>query len=314
VLSLRVLLVYNPKAGEDGPDLRRLVVLVEGAGHEVVAQSIKDERWADALSDNVDLVCVAGGDGTVRKVFKALAGTGGTATLLPEGSANNIARSLGFEDNEDPGRLIRAWPDAHRRWCDVGSLSAAAEVAFAESAGGGAFAEVLVRAERDDRDLGGDEKIEFGLRTLRDVLRETPPLEWGVWADDADLSGRFLGVEAMSVREIGPNLPVAPGADPGDGVFDLTLITEAGRAALEAHLDARLAGRRAEPLQLDVHRARRIVLRPPADCPLHADDEPARLEELVDDSGRVAIEINGGLHVLVPRLSRGAELAAEPTA
>jgi diacylglycerol kinase (ATP) len=298
---LRILLVYNPKAGEDGPDLQRLVALVESVGHEVVEQSIKDEGWADAVGDDFELVVVAGGDGTVRKVFKALAGSGRTTTLLPEGSANNIARSLGFEDDEDPGRLIRAWPDAARRWCDVGYLRASVEGAFVESAGGGAFAEVLVRAERDARDRGGDEKIEFGLRVLRNVLRQTPSLEWGVWVDDADLSGRFLGVEAMNVREIGPNLPVAPGADPGDGLLELTLITETHRAALEAHLVARLEGRPAEPLQLDVHKARRIVLRPPPGSPLHTDEEPAGLDELGDDSGRVTIEIAGGLHVLVPR-------------
>jgi diacylglycerol kinase (ATP) len=195
---LRVLLVYNPTAGEDGPDLDELTSLLEGAGHDVASQSVEESDWVTSLRPDIDLVAVAGGDGTVRKVFKLLAGTGRTATLLPEGTANNIARTLGFDD-DDPSRLIQDWSEARRWWCDVGSVaSAAGDGAFVESAGGGVFADLLAHAEAADGKLAGEAKIEFGLRTLREVVQEAPALEWGVWADGVDLSGEFLAVEARA--------------------------------------------------------------------------------------------------------------------
>src|SRR5688572_15501512 len=92
--DLRVLLMHNPTAGGEVHSPEALIAIVEAAGHDVVWQSIKDSGWKEVLKEPADLVVVAGGDGTVRKVFIELAGRGVPATLLPVGSANNIARSL----------------------------------------------------------------------------------------------------------------------------------------------------------------------------------------------------------------------------
>jgi diacylglycerol kinase family enzyme len=293
---LRVLLVYNPTAGGDGTDLERVEGLLEAAGHGVLTRSIKDDDWAEALHAEIDLVAVAGGDGTVRKVFKQLAGTSLPATLLPVGTANNIARSLGFpEVEEDAGRLIERWAAGPRVWCDLGKLTfAGGEELFVESAGGGLFGEVLTRAKASGEKRQGEEKIEFGLCALREIVDEASPLSWGIRADGRDRSGELLGVAAMNVRELGPKVPVAPHADPGDGLLELTLIEPEHRSALEDYLDARIDGRPAEPPALDVSRARGIELEPPGAVPLHVDDE------LADERGAIAIEVNGGLHVLVP--------------
>jgi diacylglycerol kinase (ATP) len=293
---LRVLLVYNPTAGEDGPDLERLKRLLGAAGHGVLAQSIKEDDWPDALSEEIELVVVAGGDGTVRKVFKLLAGSARPATLLPVGSANNIARSLAFpEGEEDADRLIAAWAEARRARCDLGRLmSAADDELFVESAGGGVFGEVLVRAEADDEKRQGGEKIEFGLRALAEIVREAEPLPWGIRADGHDRSAELLGVAAMNMRELGPNVPVAPEADPGDGLLELTLIAPSQRSAFLEYLEARLAGRAAEPPRFDVSRAQRIELEPPQGVPLHVDDE------LAEERGRLTIEPDGGVELLVP--------------
>jgi diacylglycerol kinase (ATP) len=293
---LRVLLVYNPTAGDDGPDVDRLVELLEAAGHTVVAQSVKEDDWAAALGGEVELAAMAGGDGTVRKVFKELAGTGLPATLLPVGSANNIARSLGFpEGEEDAAGLIAGWAGARRAWCDLGRLtSAAGNELFVESAGGGVFGEVLVRAEADDQKRQGEEKIEFGLRALAEIVREAEPFRWGIRADGTDRSAELLGVAAMNVRELGPNAPVAPDADPGDGLLELTLIAPSQRSDFLEYLEARLAGRAAELPRFDVSRARLIELEPPQGVPLHVDDE------LAEERGTLTIEVDGGVEVLVP--------------
>lgn len=293
---MRVLLVYNPTAGDDGPDVDRLVELLEAAGHAAVAQSVKDDDWAEALGGELELVAVAGGDGTVRKVFKKLSGTGVPATLLPVGSANNIARSLGFpEGEEDAARLILGWPAARRARCDLGRLSSGSgEELFVESAGGGVFGDVLVRAEADDGKPQGEGKIEFGLRSLAEIVREAEPLPWGIRADGADRSAELLGVAAMNVRELGPNVPVAPKADPGDKLLELTLIEPGKRKAFLKYLEARIAGGAAEAPTFDVSRVQRIELEPPQGVPLHVDDD------LAEERGALRVEVDRGLHVLVP--------------
>lgn len=294
---MRVLLTYNPRAGDEAADPRELVSLLEGEGHAVDVRSIKEEGWKSALGERPELVVVAGGDGTVSKVFRHVAGSGTIATLLPIGSANNVARSLGYGD-EAPAALVRGLREAERRWFDVGSLAAAGGAAsFVESAGGGVFAEMLVRAENVDADAGGGAKLELGLRLLRQVLEDAPVFEWGVEADGVDLSGEFLAVEAMNIREIGPNFPLAQQADPGDGVLDLTVVRLADRSSLAAHIDARLAGGPAVPLELDSRRATEILLRPPPGCPVHVDDD---LVDHEPGAKGFTAGVTSGLAVLVP--------------
>ena len=294
---MHVLLIYNPSAGDDGVDPDELVSLLEAEQHSVEAHSTKDESWESALRRGPDIVAVAGGDGAVGKVFKRLGGSGVTATLLPVGSANNIARSLGFR-HDDPARLVRGWPQAERRPFEIGALGGSRdETSFVESAGGGIFGETLVRAERVKDEPGGDAKVELGLKLLRTVVEEVPALEWGLEADGTDLSGEFVAVEVMNVRELGPNVPLAPEADPGDGLLELALLRPDDRQALDAHLEARLEERPPAPLAFEVRRARRIMLRPPQGHPLHVDDDV-----VADDAGTDALvaTVSTRLEVLVP--------------
>src|SRR5918995_2365737 len=85
--GLRVLLMHNPAAGDEEHEPESLVRVVEAAEHEVHWQSVGEPGWQSALDNAVDLVVVAGGDGTVRKVFKHLAAGSVQATILPVGSA-----------------------------------------------------------------------------------------------------------------------------------------------------------------------------------------------------------------------------------
>ena len=110
---------------------------------------------------------------------------------------------------------------------------------FVETAGGGLLAELFRRAEERDEP---DDKVRHGLELLRDALAAVRPAHWQLDLDGADLSGELLGVEAMNIREVGPELRLAPGADPGDGLLDVVLIAEEQRDALRAYVEARLDG------------------------------------------------------------------------
>jgi diacylglycerol kinase (ATP) len=267
---VRVTLIHNPGAGDDDHSGDALCALLAEAGHEVRYQSVKETDWRAALEHPSDLVVAAGGDGTVRKVFKEPALRHSAVTLLPLGSANNIARTLGFAD-EDVGRLVDGWRDARRRPFDVGLVSAPwGEARFVESFGGGIFADTLARAE-DDPD--GEEKLELGLRLLRDVLEDASSAHWRLDMDGVELAGEWLGVEVMNVRETGPNVPLALDADPSDGLFDVVCIRSSDRPALAAYVDARILGNRPGAPRLPARRGASVTLRPPQGCRLHVDDE-----------------------------------------
>jgi diacylglycerol kinase family enzyme len=299
--SLRVLLTHNPSAGDEEHSPRVMVRLLERAGHEVRWQSTKDRDWQQALDKPADLVAVAGGDGTVRKVFRELVGRALRATLLPVGSANNIARSLGFED-DDPARLIAGWPKGHVRSCDIASLRAVRdEQRFLESAGGGLFAELLISAEEDDGDEpSGDEKIERGRRLLLATLAEVHAQAWEVELDGDSHAEELIALEVMNVREAGPNVPLAPEADPGDGLLEVVLLREADAGDLAGYVEALLDDRAPTPPRFDVRRARRIALRPPQGSALHLDDEILGEQTKRDAGELIVVQASASIEVLVP--------------
>jgi diacylglycerol kinase family enzyme len=234
----------------------------------------------------------------VRKVFRELVGTGLRATLLPLGSANNIARTLGFED-DDPARLIRAWPGAPTRACDVASLRFAQDDKearrFVEAVGGGVFANLLVDADTGD-DPSGEEKIERGRRLLLAALADAREERWEIELDGDDHSGEVVALEVMNVREAGPNVPIAPDADPGDGVLDVAVLRKEHAGSLGGYVEELIAGHSPPPPTLDVRRARRIVILPPADAAFHLDDKILPLS-----SGKLVVEASESVEVLVPR-------------
>jgi diacylglycerol kinase family enzyme len=299
---MRLTLIYNPTAGQDDHDRGSLHAVLEEHGHDVRIASVKENGWKQMLSDPGELVVVAGGDGTVRKVFKELASSGVPVTVAPVGSANNVARTLGLAERPIE-ELLAGVPGGERRRFEVGEAAAPwGTTPFVESFGGGLFAEVLLRAEDVEQQ---SDKVDLGLRLVEDSLRDLPALEWELEADGVDASGAYLAIEAMNIRETGPNIPLAPDADPGDGVLDVALIRPEDRKPLLGYIQSRLGGGRQEPPRFDVVRAGRLNARPPAGCALRVDDElwpddgasVWRTAEVLVRTGDLAVD------VIVPRTS-----------
>jgi diacylglycerol kinase family enzyme len=217
-----------------------------------------------------------------------------TVTVLPLGSANNIARALGLGGRE-PEELVAAWETGERRRFRLGEVEAGAETrTFLESVGGGLFAESIRQAERVETE--DTDKVELGLRVLRRLVDELPVEPWGVELDGADASGYHVAVEAMVIGQTGPQIPLAPAADPEDARLDVVLIGDADRAQAAAYLDDRLAGRPASAPRLTVRRCREAVLRPPPSAPLRIDDELWQ-----DVRSDVRARTSGWVEVLTPR-------------
>jgi diacylglycerol kinase family enzyme len=236
---VRITLIHNPGAGSRNAEGDKLVDLLEKEGHEVRGQSADDDDWDKALSWPADLVAVAGGDGTVARVAKAMVGSGIALAPLPAGTANNIARSLGLVDRPWE-ELIRGWPDARRVKLDVGIATGPwGKRFFVEGVGAGLFACLLSRSESKSSAVKRkppEERVSGALGTLETQAQVCAPLDIRMTLDGKDLSGRYLLVEAINIPYVGPNLFLGPDSQLGDGTLDVVLVTEAERDRLKNYL------------------------------------------------------------------------------
>ena len=222
---MKISLVHNPTAG-GGQDADEAVALLTEAGHKVRHRSTKG-RWKVLLQDPGDLLVAAGGDGTVRKVALAAAEVEVPFAILPIGTANNIAKTLGLMG--DARTLVESWSAQLEQGTpfDFGEVNGKW---FVESVGGGPIPELIARSDEIEADatLLGRE-TDRALHLFRELVADAPDDAWRVCLDGADISGEFLAVEVVNIRFVGPNIPIAPKADPTDGLLDVVLIGEAER-------------------------------------------------------------------------------------
>jgi diacylglycerol kinase (ATP) len=305
-----VTFVHNPEAGSGRHTAEGLTALLRKAGYEPDYYSTKaDDRYKQALDDPGELVIVGGGDGTVHKVARRLRGRPVPIAILPLGTANNIASALGLPD--DIETLIGGLNSFVERAFDAGRVQGPwGEKPFFESVGCGLFTHMLTRLEEDASnalgDLTEDGHPSMYLELMRRIAIAALPCTWTVHIDGEDVSGSYLLLEVLNIPSIGPNLLLAPDADPGDGRFEVVAIAEEDRDTLLAYLDAGKNGH-GEPPVITRRSARHVRIDRGSSI-LHVDDdlwpdEDDRRCEL----GPIQIDVQpGALRFLVPNVEPGA--------
>lgn len=289
--------MHNPGAGRQGEDdAAQLQAFLADHGHDVRYQSTKDDGWKQALKKDADLIVVAAGDGTVARVTRRVVGRGVPVALLPSGTANNIARTLGLVEKPFE-ELVRGWEDARRVRLDVGVATGPwGERYFVEGLGFGIFAELLA----DSKGKGSNKKlkkrkdaVEGALRRLRDVAERCKPIEVVARLDGKDISGRYLMLEAVNLRYVGPNLHLAHDSQPGDGQLDVVMVTEDERDRVVHYLD-HWQENRERLAMLPTLRGKRLELEWPG-FPLHIDDKlyPKARAEPSEVAGLVEARLDG---------------------
>jgi diacylglycerol kinase (ATP) len=241
---VRVTLIHNPGAGRQEYDAKALLKLLRRAGHQPRYQSAKEKGWDRVLDKRADLVVVAGGDGTVAGVTRRMVGRKVPVAVLPSGTANNIARSLGLL-KKPFDELVRGWRDARRVRLDVGIASGPwGQRYFVEGLGAGLFASMLVRSEqnqgrkeKENKTKGPARVVDGALRRLKEAAETAEPVEIAAHLDGVDISGNYLLFEAVNLPFIGPNLYIAPDTRAGDGQLEVVLVPESQRAKLVRYLE-----------------------------------------------------------------------------
>jgi diacylglycerol kinase family enzyme len=150
---MRLLLLVNTSASSVTPRARVVIQKALAADHDVHVAETSRRGHATRLAlgaaaDGVEVVVALGGDGTLNEAANGLAGTDTALAVVPGGSTNVFARTIGFVNDpiEATGQLLPALtrPGATRR-VGLGSMNGRY---FLFNAGVGLDAAVIARVER----------------------------------------------------------------------------------------------------------------------------------------------------------------------
>lgn len=229
---MRVALLHNASSGSEDHSDAELVALIRRAGHKVEHVVERVSELTAALHEtSCDLVVVAGGDGTVGRAACELADWQVPLSILPLGTANNMAGSLGLPAR--PRRLAKSWHTAAKVPFDLGVLSEGMlGQRFAESVGWGVFPEAIAQAKADPKRGTVRHTLKRDRKRFRSVAAQAKAQPYRVEVDGRDVSGDYLLVEVMNVPLLGPRLQLSSESDFGDGCFEVVLVSEAQRSVL----------------------------------------------------------------------------------
>jgi diacylglycerol kinase (ATP) len=145
----QVALIQNPSSGNGDESARKAVRNELAAAGSLWRELVVEpelsiaSRTSELLREGVDLIVVAGGDGTVREVACTLVGTTVPLLVIPLGTFNNFARSLRLP--ADPIRACQLVHTGALRQVDVGTANG--RHLFFEAAGVGVDAQLFPLGE-----------------------------------------------------------------------------------------------------------------------------------------------------------------------
>lgn len=247
-----------------------------------------DQQAKAALTAGAQRILVAGGDGTVRAVLGALAGSAATIGILPVGTGNVLARNLGIPLGLS--RATRLAQQGQPRSIDLIAVQADTWAGYAATLSGvGADAAVVADTlEGGKRLLGPAAYAVAGVRHLRAAPRQMRlTLDGG-----APIERAATVVAVGNVARLWPGVCLLPDAHPSDGLLDVLVASPRNRADVVAMAATTLA--RAHHRLVERFQCRTVTIELAAPAPAHADGEP------LGQVRRLSFEVTPGVAVALP--------------
>jgi diacylglycerol kinase (ATP) len=285
----RVTLLHNRTAGEADHDRQELVAAIEAHGYKVTYFEAKGADISKALAKSADLIAVAGGDGTVRKIALAAAPEGPPIAILPFGTANNIANSLRITASLKDS--IAGWADPHLvKFHPIEVDAPWGRQRLIEGIGFGVFARTIKESAGDDKPSPLEAREQ-----MAEMLREAKAEALDIRVDGARLSGDIVLLEITTIPLVGPNLYLAPEANPSDRLVDLCSVAAGEEAALAEWLEAPKSG---EPAPVATRAGSHITISGRFEC-IRLDDD-VRTFNSADAATITLSSATEGVYFVVP--------------
>ena len=218
-------IIFNPRAGSATDRKRVLSQLtqLDPIALRITRKAGDAEKWARAaVRAKCDYVVVAGGDGTLNGVVNGLGAEAKNVRIgiVPLGTGNDFARTLGLpfsiEQNID---ILRS---AKTRRIDLVRVKSKRARYFVNVSAGGFSGMVNEKMTSKIKRTWGP------LAYIRGAAAALPKLHAYhtqiLLDNDEQLSAELYNVVVANGRFVAGGLPIAPDADPSDGLLEVVLI------------------------------------------------------------------------------------------
>lgn len=216
-----LLLVINPiSGGSDKEDLRKEIDAAlkhrEISFETYVTTGKEDISQIRNILDTqkITTVLVAGGDGTVQMVAKAIEGREVAISLIPAGSANGLASNLNMPENV--GDQIDIALSDNYMMMDVISINDHLCLHISDL---GINAALIKNFE--DSDLRG--KLGYAIQTIPTLIQSDLPYQFSVETDEQTIDLEGVMVAIANAQQFGTGAVINPEGKMDDGIFEVLI-------------------------------------------------------------------------------------------
>lgn len=256
---MKFALVINPTSGRRHGEAigREASALLKAAGHE--SRIVRGDNAAEArdllklaIDDGLDSVVVVGGDGALHGVLDHVADSDLTFGLLPAGTGNDTARSLGIP-LKDTRAAVDILLTGSTRTID---LARAGESYVATVVASGFDSKINERANEMSWPRGN---MKYHLAMLAE-LRVFTPLSYSIELDGTPMKREAMLVSVGNGPSFGGGLRITEGAEIDDGFLDVVIINPMSKIELLKVFPKLYKGTHITHPCYEHHRVRKAVL------------------------------------------------------
>ncbi len=234
--SIRVKLIVNPGAGvaSNMADHLKLVVDYLTAKNfkvDVAFAKPKEEATAitkRAVKNGYKIIVAMGGDGTIEAVMRGMVGGKVRMGIIPTGTENNIAKSLGIPTDLEEACALVVTDNTLK--LDLGQVTTrkGKKFVFFEMATIGLSAAIYPDASKAIKGkLSG-----LKATAMTFIHQETRPSFFLTLDNESKIEVETMLLVVSNTPSFGRNFDVAPGASFQDGLFDISVYPDFSKAEL----------------------------------------------------------------------------------
>jgi YegS/Rv2252/BmrU family lipid kinase len=263
--SVRVKLIANlgaGKASESADNLKLVMSYLEKSNLKVDVAFAKPKEKAtpiarQAVKDGYKVVIAMGGDGTIEAVMRGMIGGKARLGIIPTGTENNIAMSLGIpKDLQEACALIAS---DNTLKLDLGQVTTrkGEKFVFFEMATIGLSAAVYPDANK----AASGKLSGIKATAMTFIHQETRPQVFLTLDDESKIEVETMLVMVSNTPVFGKNFLVAPKASLQDGLLDISVYPDFGKLELLRYYAAVMDGGYSGDGKVQHYQARKIKVK-----------------------------------------------------
>jgi YegS/Rv2252/BmrU family lipid kinase len=222
-MKVKIRIIVNPVSGS-GRRKKALKMIEKHLDKDKFEfEIVRTERHRHAIEltekgieSGCKAVVIVGGDGSINQVGATLAGTDVALGIIPAGSGNGLARSLGI--SMDPKKAVENVNNFNFRTIDTGLANGKA---FMNMSGVG-FDAAVSNAFHNQKMRGFFKYFMLGLTTIRNYKMQT----YSIVADGREFQRKAYLIALANSPQYGNDALVAPKAEVDDGMLDAVVVNK----------------------------------------------------------------------------------------